>query len=326
MRYWTTTDLPRREQFSYWQDVLCQAFTPLAVQRARGQSDAGISSWVRSAPLTATNCAEVASRTQMISHGRAEVGRTTGEHVFVNLMLRGTCVVSQDGRRTLVPTGGFSLVDTTREYHQEYLGDQAGDEWRVLSFRLPRSGLIPLLANPDGFTARAHDGRADGMANVVVATMASIWRNLGHLGRSGADSAETALTAVLAAAAGGNGTLRESRRDTLDAELRAAINRHIRANLRGPADLSAPSTARRFCISVRKLHGLYQGTELTYAQTVMALRVEACARDLAAEAPAPSLTHLAAKWGFCDLSHLNRVFRARYQCLPSQFRQVRAAG
>jgi AraC-like DNA-binding protein len=53
----------------------------------------------------------------------------------------------------------------------------------------------------------------------------------------------------------------------------------------------------------------------------MALRVEACARELSAGPGARTLTDTAARWGFADLSHMNRVFRSRYGCLPSEFRQ-----
>src|SRR6202007_1817594 len=96
-------------------------------------------------------------------------------------------------------------------------------------------------------------------------------------------------------------------RETLDAALRAAINRHISANLLGTADLSAPAVAQRFGVSLRKLHGLYEGTGHSFTQTVMALRVEGCARELAAGGNGRSMTEMAARWGFADLSHLNRV-------------------
>lgn len=90
MRYWTTVDRPVGEQFSYWREVICEAFTPLATEqrsahRPSGPRQAGIESWVRSNPLTTTNCAEVVSATQLITHGEAEVRRTESDHVFVNL-------------------------------------------------------------------------------------------------------------------------------------------------------------------------------------------------------------------------------------------------
>lgn len=120
MQYWTTGDRPEREQFSYWREVICEAFTPLATQRtsvhrAAGPRPRGITSWVRSRMLTSTNTAEVSSETQLISHGDSEVRRTDSHQVFVNLQLDGHCIGMQDGRRCIVPAGGFALFDTTRK-------------------------------------------------------------------------------------------------------------------------------------------------------------------------------------------------------------------
>jgi AraC-like DNA-binding protein len=326
--YWTTTDRPVAEQFSYWREVICEAFAPLATERRAahrppGPRDPGITSWVRSTPLTATNCAEVVSATQLISHGEAEVRRTDSDRVFVNLQLRGHCVAAQGDRTCDVPPGSFAMFDTTSEYRLEFVGEPATQEWHVLSFRVPRAQLIPLLADPHGFTAVTHDARAGGIANIVASMMTSIWSNADSLDRAAASAADTAFTAVLAAAAGGSGALRDTCREELDATLRAAIHRYLAANLRH-ADVSAARVARRFGISLRKLHGLYEGTGRTFGQTVMTLRVEGCAGELASGTGPHSLTELASMWGFCDLSHLNRVFRARYNCRPSEYRAAAA--
>lgn len=324
MRYWTTSDRPEREQFSYWREVICEAFTPLATRRssahrAPGPRELGITSWVQSSMLTATNCAEVSSETQLISHGDAEVRRTGSHQVFVNLQLDGHCVGTQDGRRCVVPPGGFALFDTTREYDLDFVAGAESGEWRVVSFRVPRARLLPLLAEPQGFTSVVHDGKERGTSNLVASTMMSIWRNLDGLDVQAADAAESAFTTMLAADVGADAGVAETRQDTLDATLRAAINRHLAANLR-TGELSPQRVAHRFGVSVRKLHGLYEGSPRTFAQTVTDMRVAACARELEAGTAPRSLTELASRWGFCDLSHLNRVFRAHKGCLPSEYR------
>jgi len=326
MLHWTTADRPVREQFSYWREVICEAFTPLAARRTSahrppGPQQPGITSWVQSQILTTTNCAEVSSNTQLITHGHPEVRRTTSEQVFVNLQVRGHCIASQDGRSCVVPTGGFALFDTTREYRLEFFEDPAAQEWRVVSFRVPRAYLLPLLADPYGFTSVAHDAATSGVANLVASTMTSIWRNIDGLDAGAANAAESAFTTVLAACVGGGDTLRDTSRETLDATLLAAVNRYLAANLR-TADLSAPQVARRFGISLRKLHSLYDDTGRTFAKTIMGLRVEGCARELASTGNRCSMTDMAARWGFADLSHLNRVFRMHHGCLPSEFRDA----
>lgn len=331
MHYWTTDDRPAGEQFSYWREVVCQAFTPLAADRTDAPSstdlpERSLRSWVRSSMLTSTNCAEVSSRSQMLKHGKAELGRTDRDDLFINLQVRGQCIVSQGDRVSTVPAGSFHVVDTTREFRQHYIEDAAYKEWRVVSFRVPRQRLVPLLAHPDGFTAVAHDATAGGINSVVASTMLATWKNIDRLDRVAADAAESAVNTVLAAAAGVNKNAQETNRAELDAALRASINRYVAANLSGAADLSAAAVASRFGISLRKLHQVYEGTGRTFARTAMALRVEACARQLRAGDQTSSMTDLAARWGFSDLSHLNRVFRLRYGCLPSEFRATPPPG
>lgn len=270
--------------------------------------------------LTSTNCAEVSSRSQLISHGKAEVRRTEHENIFINLQVRGQCVVSQGERTTTVPAGSFHVVDNTREFRQHYIEDEERQEWRVISFRIPRQRILPLLASPDTFTAVTHDAKAGGIASVVASTMLATWNNIDRLDRPAADAAESAVNTVLAAAAGSSSELCDAGREEIDATLRASINRYLAANLRSTADISATAVARRFGISLRKLHSLYEETGRTFARTGMALRVEACARQLRAGEDPRTVTELAAYWGFSDLSHLNRVFRSHYGCLPSEFR------
>lgn len=324
MRHWTTVDRPAGEQFSYWREVICEAFTPLATQRSSahrppGPREQGISSWVRSSMLTATNCAEVSSEAQLIRHGEAEVRRTDSDQVFVNLQVAGHCAAVQDGRRCVVPPGGFALFDTTRTYDLDFVADDTSGEWRAVSFRVPRARLIPLLADPHGFTSVTHDAKKPGAASLVASTMMSIWRNVDGLDAASADAAESAFTTMLAVGIGADPGSAERRQGILDAELRAAINRHLAANLL-TGELSPQRVAHRFGISVRKLHLLYEGSPQTFAQTVTEMKVDACARELTAGAASRTLTELAARWGFCDLSHMNKVFRTHRACLPSEYR------
>ncbi|OLR92616.1 helix-turn-helix domain-containing protein [Actinokineospora bangkokensis] len=322
--FWTTLDRPVGEQFSYWREVICEAFTPLAAEQAGGRrgrvpDEPGMASWVRSSALTATNCAEVTSTTQLISHGPAEVRRTASDQVFVNLQLSGHCVGSQGGRTCVVAPGGFALFDTTSEYRLDFVADKATREWHVLSFRVPRAQLLPLLSDPHRFTAVAHDAGRAGPANLVASTMTSIWQNLDGLDPHAKDAADVAFSSVLAAATGGSDALRDTSRATLDAALRAAIVRYLAANVTG-AKLTAEKVTARFGISVRKLHRLFHEGGRSFGKTVTALRVEGCARELTATAATRPLADLASRWGFADQSHLSRCFRARYGCSPSEFR------
>src|SRR6185369_11109577 len=88
-------------------------------------------------------------------------------------------------------------------------------------------------------------------------------------------------------------------------------------------DMSPAAIARQFGISVRKLHLLFEGAPTTFSQTVMRIRSQQCAQDLLANHGRITLTDLAAKWGFSDLTHLNRVFRQHFGCRASEYARLR---
>lgn len=315
MPYLTTRDKPLAEQFSYWREVVLEVCTPLRVERGDVPAEQGFDSSLRFAKLMSTNCARIRSRSQSMIHGIPEIRRQNSEDVFISLQISGTCRAAQSDRSCLVPPGGFAMFDTAQPYRLTHTGDADSGEWRALSFRVPRTRLVPLLPDPDSFTAVTHDSTAGGIAGVVASTMRGIWDTVETLDPDAAHAAETALVTLLAATVVGHV---ESGRDT-DTMLRAEVHRYLTANLHR-SDLSAPRVARHVGISVRKLHGLFEHTPETFAQTVRSLRLAACARELAAGTGNRTLTDIATRWGFADLSHLNRVFRARYGCLPSEYR------
>jgi AraC-like DNA-binding protein len=92
-------------------------------------------------------------------------------------------------------------------------------------------------------------------------------------------------------------------------------------------DLSPATTAWRLGISVRGLHGLFAGGELSYAATVRRLRLEQAVRDLRD----PARRHLriidiAADAGFADVASFHRAFRRAYARTPGQIRASAVPG
>jgi hypothetical protein len=149
MHKWRTDNRPEAEQYSYWREAVCEAFTPLR-PTARGTRDSwdrkGLMGWVDSHPYGDVNGAEIETCDQTIHHGLDEVGRLNHEVAFVNLMLSGRCVVRQGDSTCFSGPGTFSIVDARRTFHLDYL-----DDWRTISFRLPINSLPDGI--PDGVTA-----------------------------------------------------------------------------------------------------------------------------------------------------------------------------
>lgn len=303
MHRWDTREKRPSEQYAYWREVVCAAFTPLR-PAARGTRDdwthAGLEGHVESQPFGEVNGAEIATCSQVIHHGADEVRRVDEEVVFVNLMLDGRCIVSQDGRRSMSGPGTFSIVDVTRPFSLDYL-----DPWRTVSFRVPARDI------PDGLRANATArtfSAAGGLGAVIADTVRSSWMQASRMSAGEADAVGIAIASLTRALSHASPTTALADEDGGDTVLRRGIEHHLERHIRF-VDTSPAAIARHFAISVRKLHQVYESAPLTYGQTVMRVRVLACADDLRAERGRVTLTHLAAKWGFSDLSHLHRAFR-----------------
>lgn len=310
---WTTASHPAAGQAAYWREVICAAFTPLTpVPDARaGDWSDGVSGWVRSRDVDDLTAATVGSVAQRHLHGRREVARTDGETVFVNLMLAGTCVGTQGDRRCVTTPGTFALFDATEPFTLTY-----PTSWRALSFRVPRSALVEHGADPARTTATATPTRA-GAGAVALSLMQTVWSTASGLDATAQAAARTALLAVLAAAAPAAGRPAGLDPADLRRSLHVAVVAHLREHL--GERWGAERVAAHFGVSVRTLHHAFEDTGRTFAQTSTALRVEACEAELRSAGTA-TLTDVATRHGFHDLSHMNRVFRAHRGLLPSQVR------
>ncbi len=166
MTVWDVAARPAGEQFGYWREVICEAFVPLSPAPRRDTD--GFSSRVETRPLARVMRARIASQPQRTSHGAAEVARTDGEYVFVNLQTAGTCAVEQGGRRSLVRAGQFTVVDTASPYHFEF-----DEPWGMVSFRVPHALLGGRLETARRLAGGCWD--ASGTGAVVAAVMSSMW-------------------------------------------------------------------------------------------------------------------------------------------------------
>lgn len=316
MPYWSTSGLSPQEQVSYWGDVVCEAFTPLAPHRGRSQRDRssvpdGVPGWVDSQELAVVNCAEISSVTQVLKHGRREVTRAPLDAVFVNLQLEGTCLAEQDDRRSLITPGSITVFDTTRPYQMEYRETESRQMWKVLSFRIPRE-----LWNPDAVTGTSID-TTTGAGALVGSMMSVLWKESSTLDPAALATLDRSFVDVLTAVAGSTTTTRDS--DTRDNATRMVLRHYIRTALPS-GRVSADAAAREAMISTRTMHRLLNAAGTTFSECVRHERMNGAIRDILTADPAVTLGEIAARWGFYDSSHLTRTFRRQFDCTPMEYR------
>ncbi|NJO82171.1 MAG: helix-turn-helix domain-containing protein [Blastochloris sp.] len=98
-------------------------------------------------------------------------------------------------------------------------------------------------------------------------------------------------------------------------ELRGRIQGYIERSLDDPA-LDPAAVASACGVSVRYLHLIFRETGTTVARYIRTRRLEVCRRELRRGGRSISITELALRWGFSDVAHLSRAFKAQFGVSP----------
>jgi AraC-like DNA-binding protein len=131
----------------------------------------------------------------------------------------------------------------------------------------------------------------------------------------------TSLVNVLAVALGGTPEARDSGRSAISHGLYRAIRAHVIRHACDPT-ISVSTVASKFRISPRYLHKLFEQSDDSFAQLVVKERLKHCATNLRALDCGSSISGIAYRAGFGDLSNFCRAFRKHYGMSPRDFRRA----
>jgi AraC family transcriptional regulator, positive regulator of tynA and feaB len=310
MQEWSTLDFPSHQQFSYWREVLCEAFITLNPERKREGAFAGT---VTAHPVAEVNVTTVSSVDQRVLRGAREIRKMPLEYYFLNLQLKGECRFAQRGREALVKPNGFAIVDTTEPYALDYRGD-----WELYSFRIPKRMLDPLLANPAQSTSTLVT-REQPLGLLAIDFLQSVARQPDAFATETNRSLARMMVELIGLSLGAGVDATETARASVGQALRNSILKYIDANLGNPS-LSAEKAARHFGISSRYLHKVFEPTGHSFGETLLGRRLDRCAYELT-RTPYQPISELALTWGFNDISHFNHAFRKRFGVSPTEFRR-----
>lgn len=84
--------------------------------------------------------------------------------------------------------------------------------------------------------------------------------------------------------------------------------------------LSVASIAADSCVSPRHLQRAFAGKGTTVTAVIRERRLERAKAQLVARRDVP-ISHIAHQWGFADLAHFSRLFKAAYGEAPSVYRR-----
>jgi AraC-like DNA-binding protein len=278
--------------------VASALFAPLRVTRPGPQ---GFEATVDHATVGPMVVARVRATSATVTRDSCNITSSDVEWIHFNLHHYGPVTVCQDDRIAKVNPGELFVCDNTRPYRligvdrcdmtvlcvpRASLGRYANAVSRRTAFPLPAVGGISGLLG-HALTAINDDLPRRGVARAHVAD---------------------ALTALLLASF----TETTLEQVPVASDLVDRIRAYALAHL-GDSQLSAEKVARQHRISVRHLHALFKGSDLTFAAWVRHERLLRIRRDLLDPSSSNvSTATIAARWGIHDPKHLGRALKREF--------------
>ena len=229
----------------------------------------------------------------------------------------GCAGVEQKGREAWVTPDQWSIYDTTDAY-------AVANPVRVehLIVMVPKARLAERGLALDPLMARRLGG-SGGVARLALETMRSAYRELPGMSETAAHGVGDAITQFVHLAMldlAGIGTAVTQRE-----ELRERIKQHVHERL-GDSNLTLDAIALALNCSRRQLYNAFSEEPDGVAVYILARRLEACRRTFDDRTQAHrSITDVAIAFGFLNMAHFSRVFRAHLGLPPSDYRRAAVA-
>ena len=321
----STSNLPLRDQYSYWKESVCDLFVGLDASRPGAERmRAGFHAEVarRVVDLDAGEYAsfmDVVTDPQTVARSPRHIRASSTAWLLLAFQTEGSAIFEHERDGIVLTRGDMILLDTTRPYQFHF-----GGRFRQFVLKVPRDRLAARLPRHAAWLGRPVSA-ASPLGGVLTA----------HLGAVAAalDALEPALRPALIdrtldlIALTFTGALRDygGAGSTVQSALVARARSFIETRLGDPA-LSVANVAAALGISPGYLHRLFHDSGTSVGDHIRECRFERCRAELADQLHAGEhITEIALRWGFNDMPHFSRAFRRRFGVAPRDYR-ARALG
>ena len=300
----STGTVAAREKVAYWREAVCSAVFGISVETMPEQFSARITAR-NAGPL---RFAMSESTAYQISRSPQQIEATPSDHYSIYLQLAGQTVSSMNDEIFTFNANDIGVYDGRQPFRSMHGGRRA-------IAVLPRAMIerrAPWLTRRTHHKLAADTPFAE-LARRHVMTLTDPEAPLSEPAMSVLSENLCNLIALASAETADPGRLQPELQ--LEAIL-AFCRQHLT-----DADLSPQRVADRLAMSVRTLHWRFKQTGQTFGRWVRENRLDGCAGALRDPSHrALNISDIAYNWGFNDLSHFNKAFRARFNMTPREWR------
>ena len=308
----STSAVHPRDRFDYWHEVAC---TTIVDHDFRPERRLGFHAELQFGTLASIGCILFENSPMTIQHTARQIGHAGSDELFVCRQMAATLALQQDGRTVVLEPGDIALIDPLRPYSGQFF---PGSKSMVL--KIQRRPLEARVGKTHEMTACAvrrtsHEGALtsaflamlpDYVAGISVTADEIIGNQMIDL-----------VAFALAKATAGQAARTSFARSLVLMKLRTAIETRLTDPALDVASVVAASgISRRYASAVLAAEGT------SIMQLIRTRRLEHCRQALADPSQAHrKVSEIAYAWGFADMTHFDRTFRAAYAMSPGAYRK-----
>jgi len=309
---YSTREVHPRDRLSYWLEVATKGFVRHAFRSHVGSAFQGR---VSLGSLAELGVAAFVCDAAEVSRTAQDIARADSDDLLISQQLSGKVVVVQDGRQAVNEKGSFVLLDTRRPFSELF-----ETRTKTMVLKISREALEARLGSVASFTARtmAADNPIAGLASGFLSMLLTRLDTLdGPVAAKIAEQALDLVALAFSAETQQSGSSLSSSRATTLLRLKSVIE----SRLHEP-DLKPAAVAAETGIGVRYANALLSAEGTSLERHILDRRLERCRRALEDPRQAHrTIGEIAFAWGFSDLSHFTRRFKAEYGVAPGEYRR-----
>lgn len=307
----STQDVHPRERLSYWREVATRGYVE---HDSQPLDRASFSGSVKITSLPGIGLAAFEASAHRVERSERNASHEDTGDLLLSALYGGEISILQDGRESTMGGRALYLLDPIRPFELVLRKRSAH-----VIVKIPRTLIEARIGQTSDLTARSI-GVADGVGTLAMGMIELLPAQAEALDDvSGLKVAEQLLDLVALTLNAGRkaDTALSSPRSIALLRLKATIERLMIEPGLKPERVAAESG-----ISVRYANMLLAEEGLSIERHINDRRLERCRNALDDIAQAHrSIGEIAFNWGFSDLSHFGRRFKARYGLTPTDFRR-----
>jgi AraC-like DNA-binding protein len=295
------------DSFEHWHEVTCRSYSLSKPQRdSTDVFRVRLSSRAFGA-LALTEGRTVSMGSTRLIRGAAEIRRDPRDQFVLYLVMGGEVGITQDGREVRAGAGDLFLYDQARPFILEFPRPR-----HTIMLNIPRQLMETRIPRAHIFTARriAGDTALGGLAGTMVRQLTGFDEHA----RTEIKNRVSAATLDMVATALEAETVDDAPPYATRHRLRGLVETYLLSNLHDPG-LNITTIATALNIPPRTLNRVFGSDEMTPMRWLWQQRLAASRRALT-EGRINSVTDAALSFGFSDVSHFSRAFKAAFGKSP----------